>query len=194
MGKQCKQWETLLLGVQNHCICWLQPWNFLALCKENYVQARQHIKKQRQYFANQDLSSQSCGFSNSHVWIWELDYKESWVLKNWWFWAVVLEKTLESPCGLKEIQPVYPKGNQFWIFTGRTDTEAETPILWSPDVKNWLTGKDPEAGKDWRHKENGSTEDEIVGWQPTQCTWVWVSSGIWWWTGKLELLQSLGLQ
>ena len=99
---------------------------------------------------NKGPSSQSYGFSNSHVWLWELDYKESWVPKNWCFWTVVLEKTLESPLDCKEMQPVHPKGNQSWIFIGRTDAEAETPILWSPDVKSWLIRKDPDARKDWR--------------------------------------------
>ena len=96
--------------------------------------------------------------------MWELDYKESWAPKNWCFWTVVLEKTLESPLDSKEIQPVHPKGNQSWIFIGRTDVEAETPILWSPDAKNWLIWKDPDAGKDWRREEKGTTEDEMVGW------------------------------
>ena len=108
-------------------------------------------------------SSQSYGFSSSHVWIWELDYKESWALKNWCFWPVVLEKTLESPLDCKEIQPVNPKGTQSWIFIGRTDAEAEAPILWPSDVKNWLIGKDPDAGKDWG-QEKGTTEGEMVGW------------------------------
>ena len=112
--------------------------------------SRQHIKKQRHYFANKDPSSQSYGFSSSHVWMWELDCKESWEPKNWCFWTVVLEKTLESPLDRKEIKPVHPKGNQSWIFIGRTDSEAETPILWPPDVKSWLIGKDTDAGKDWR--------------------------------------------
>ena len=132
--------------------------------EKSYDQPRQHIKKQRQYFADKDLSSQSYGFSSSHVWMWELDHKESWVLKNWCFLTVVLEKTLESPLDCKEIQPVHPKGNQSWIFTGRTDAEAETPLFWPPDAKNWLTGKDPDAGKDWRQEEKGMTEDEMVGW------------------------------
>ena len=96
--------------------------------------------------------------------MWELDYKESWVLKNWCFWTAVLEKTLESPLDCKETQPVNPKGNQSWIFTGRTNAEAETPILWPPDVKNWLIGKDPDAGKDWRQEEKGMRDNEIVGW------------------------------
>ena len=109
-------------------------------------------------------TSQSYGFSSSHVWMWELDYKESWVLKNWSFWTVVLEKTLESPLDCKEIQPVHPKGDQSWVFIGRTDVEAETPILWPPDVKNWLIWKDPDSGKDWRQEEKGTTEGEIAQW------------------------------
>ena len=108
--------------------------------------------------------SQSYGFSSSHVWMWELDYKESWALKNWCFWTVVLEKTLESPLDFKEIQPVHPKWNRSWIFIGRTDIEAEIPILWPHDAMNWLIGKDPDAGKDWRQEKKGATEDETVGW------------------------------
>ena len=100
----------------------------------------------------------------SHAWVWELDYKESWALKNWCFWTAVLEKTLESPLDCKEIQPVHSKGNQFWIFIGRTDAEAETPILWPPDAKSWLIWKDPDARKDWGQEEMGMTEDEMVGW------------------------------
>ena len=126
--------------------------------------------------------------------MWELDYKESWVPKNWCFWTVVLEKALESPLDCKEIQPVHPKGNQFWIFIGRTDAEAETPILLPLVTKNWLTGKDPDAGKDWRREEKG-----MIGWNgwmasPTQWTWVWISPGNWWWTGKPGMLQSMGSQ
>ena len=136
----------------------LTPW------KESYDQPRQHIKKQRHYFANKDPSSQGYGFSSSYLWMWELAYKESWVPKNWCFWTVVLVKTLESPLDCKEIQPVHPEGNQSWIFIGRTDAEGETSILWSPDVKNWLIWKDPDAGKDWRQEEKGTTEDEMVGW------------------------------
>ena len=135
----------------------LTPW------KESYDQPRQHIKRQRHYFVNKGPSSQGYGFSSGHVWMWELDYEESWVPKNWCFWTVVLEKTLESPLDCKEIQPVHPKGDQSWVFIGRTDVEAEAPILWLPDVKNWLIWKDPDAGKDWR-QEKGTTEDGIVGW------------------------------
>ena len=135
------------------------PW------KKCYDQPRQHIKKQRHYFANKGLSSQSYGFSNSHVWMWELDYKESWAQKNWCFWTVVLERTLESPLDSKEIQPVPPKGNQSWISIGRTDAEAESPILWPPDAKNWFIGKDPDAAKDSKWEEKGmTTEDQNVGW------------------------------
>ena len=122
------------------------------------------IFKSRHYFVNKWRSSQSYGFSSGHVWMWELDYKESWAPKNWCFWTVVLEKTLESPLDCKEIQLVDPKRNQSWIFIGRTDAEAESPIFWPPDVKNWLIGKAPDAGKDWRQEKKGMTEDEMVGW------------------------------
>ena len=168
MLKQWKQWETLFGGggFQNHCRWWLQPWNkkVLAPWKKCYDQPRQHMKKQRHYFTNKGPSSQIYVFSSSHVWMWELDYKESWVLKNWCFWTVVLEKTLKSPLDCKEIQPVHPKGDQSWVFIGRTDAEAETPILWPPHAKSWLILKDPDAGKDWVQEEKGKTEDEMVGW------------------------------
>ena len=134
----------------------LIPW------KKSYDQPRQHIRKQRYYIANKGPSSQGYGFSSGHVWMWELDYKESWVLKNWCFWTVMLEKTLKSPLDCKEIQPVHPKGDQSWVFIGRTD--VETPILWPPDVKSWLIWKDPDAGRDWGQEEKGTTEDEMVGW------------------------------
>ena len=122
------------------------------------------LKKQRHYFANNGPSSQGYGFSSGHVWMWELDYKESWAQKNWCLWIVVLEKTLESPLDGKEIQPVHPKGNQSWIFFERTDAEAEAPIFWPPDSKNQLIGKDPDAGKDWKEEEKGTKEDKMVGW------------------------------
>ena len=123
-----------------------------------------HIKKQRHYFADKGPSSQSYGFSSSCVWMWELDCKESWAPKNWCIWTVALEKTLESPLDSKEIQSVHPIGNQSWIFIGRTDAKAETPIFWPPNVKNWLIWKDPDAGKDWRLEEKGTAEDEMFGW------------------------------
>ena len=132
---------------------------------------------------------------SSHVWIWELDHKEGWVLKNWCFQFVVLEKTLESCLDCKDFKPVNTKGNQPWIFTGNTDAEA--PIFWPPVVKSQLIGKDPDAGKDWTQEENRATEDEMVGWHhscPTQWTWVWANSGRRWWTGKPGMLQSVGSQ
>ena len=154
------------LGLQNHYKWWLHPWNkkMLVPWKKSYDQPRQHIKKQRHYFANKGPSSQSYGFSSSHVWMWELDHKEGWALKNWCFWTVVLEKTLESPLDCKKIQPVHSKGDQSWVFFGKTDAEAETPILWLPDAKSWLLRKDPDAGKDWGHEEKGMTEGETAGW------------------------------
>ena len=133
----------------------------LVEMQEKYDQPRQHIKKQRHYFAKKGPSSWSYGFSSSHVWMWELDHKESWAPKNWHFFAVVLEKTLESPLDCKEIKPVNPKGNQSWIFNRRTDAVAETSILWPPDGKNWPIWKDPDAGKAWRWKEKGTTENEM---------------------------------
>ena len=126
------------------------------------AESEEELKSQH-YFANKGLSSQGYSFSSSHVWMWELDYKESWAAKNWCFWTMVLEKTLESPLEFKEIQPVHPK-DQSWVFFGRTDAEAETPILWPPDAKSWLVWKDPDAGKDWKWEEKGKTEDEMVGW------------------------------
>ena len=162
----------------------------LALCKKSYDQPRPHVKKQRRCFANKSLSSQSYGFPVI-MYGCELDYKESWALKNWCFWTEVLEKTLESPLDCKEIQPVHPKGNQSWIVIGRTDAEAEVPILCLPDGKNWLIGKDPDAGKNWRQQEKGMTEDEMVVSSPTQWTWVWINSGSWWWTGRPGMLQSM---
>ena len=130
--------------------------------KKSYEKPRQHIEKQWHYFADKGPYNQSYGFSNSHVWMWELDQEEGWVSTNWRFPTVMLEKTLEGPLDCKEIQPVHPKRNHPWIFTGRTDAEAEAPVLWSHDAESWLIRKDPDAGKDWRQKEKGTTEDEMV--------------------------------
>ena len=140
------------------------------------------------------LSSQSYGFSSSHIWMWELDHKEGWAPKNWCFSTAVLEKTLQSPLDSKEIKPINSKGNQPWIFTGRTDAEPEVPIFWPPDAKSWLR-KDSDAGKDWRQEEKGMTEDEMVGWHH----WFnghefWANSRREWRTGKPGVLQSIGLK
>ena len=131
---------------------------------ESYDQCREHIKKQRHYFVNKGPSGQGYGFSSGHVWMWELDCEECWAPKNWCFWTVVLEKTLESLFNCKEIQPVCTKGDWSCVFIGRTDIEAETPKLWPPDVKSWLIWKDPDVAKDWGQGEKGTTEDKMVGW------------------------------
>ena len=152
MGRQWKQCQTLFFWAPKSLQMVTAAMKLKDACslEENDDQPWEHIKKQRHYFANKGPSRQGYGFSNGHVWMWVLDYKESWAQKNWCFWTVVLEKTLESPLDCKEIHLVHPKGNQSWIFIGRTDVEAEAPILWPPDVKNWLIWKGPDAGKDWR--------------------------------------------
>ena len=154
MGKQWKQWQTSFSWAPKSLQMVTAAMKLKDTWKKSYDQPRQHIKKhikkQRHYFANKGPSSQSYGFPSSHVRMWELHYEESWALKNWCFWNMVLEKTLESLLNCKEIKPVNPKGNQSWIFIGRTDAETEASILWSPDVKNWLIWKDADAGKDWR--------------------------------------------
>ena len=164
----------------------LTPW------KESYDQPKQHIKKQRHYFANKGPSSRGYGFSSGHVWMWELDCDEGWVPKNWCFWTVVLEKTLESPLDCKEIQPVHHKGDQSWVFIGRTDVEAETPILWPPDAKSWLIWKDPDAGKDWGQEEKGMTEDKMLGWHHRLDAHGFGWS--WWWIGRPGVLWFMGSQ
>ena len=130
----------------------------------SYDQTTEHVRKQRHYFANKSPFSQGYGFSSGHVWIWELDYKESWMPKNWCFWTVVLEKTLDSALDGKEIQPVHPKGNHSWVFMGRTDVEAEIPLLLPPDAQSWLIWKDPDAGEDRGQEVKGVTEDKMIGW------------------------------
>ena len=167
MGKQWKQWLTLFFWASKSLqmvIVAMKLKDAYSL-KESYDQPRQHITKQKHYFVNKGPSDQGYGFSSGHVWMWELDYKKSWAPKNWCFWTVVLEKTLESPLDYKEIQLVHPKGDQSWVFIGRTDVEAQIPILWPPEMKSWFIGKDPDAGKDWGQEEKGTTEDKMVGWQ-----------------------------
>ena len=158
----------------------LAPW------KKSDDQPRQHIKKQRHYFVNKCPSSQSYDFSSSHVWMWELGYIESWASKNWCFWTVVLEKTIESPVDCKEIQAVNLKGNQSWLLIGRT--VAEAPILWPLDVKNRLIGKDPGKIEGGRRREGDDRGWDDWMASPTQWTWVWISSGSWSWTGKPGVL------
>ena len=165
-GKQWKQWQTLFSWAAKSLGMVPTSMKLKDTCslEEKLGKPRQHIKKQRLYLANKGLSSQGYDIFCSHVWMLELDYKESCLSNNWCFWSVVLEKTLESPLDSKEIQPVHPKGSQSWIFIGRTDVEAETPIFWPPDMKKWLIGKDPDARKDWGQEEKRTTEDEMVGW------------------------------
>ena len=161
-GEQWKEWQTLFFGLKNH---WDEDHSYeikrhLLLERKTLINLDSILKS----FANKGPSSQSYGFSGSHAWMWELDYKESWAQKNWCFWTVVLEKTLASSLGCKEIPQVHLKGNQSWIVIGRTDVEAETPVLWPPDVKSWPIWKVLDAGKDWRQEEKGTTEDEMAGW------------------------------
>ena len=195
MGKEWKQCQTLFWGAPKS----LQmvtaamklkdtPW------KKSYDQPRQHIQKQRHYFANKGPSSQSYGFSSAHVWMGELDCEESWTLKNWCFWTVVLEKTLKSPLDCKEIQPVLPKGDQSWVFIGRTDVEAETPNTLATWCEELTHLKRP-----WCWKRLKAGEGDDGGWDDwmvslTKWTWVWVNSGSWWWTGRPGVLQSMGSQ
>ena len=196
MEKQWKQWETLFFLVSKITAdgdCSHDIKRHLLLGRK----AMSHLDstlKSKDYFVDKGPSSQSYGFSSSHVWMWELDYTESWALKNWCFWTVVLEKTLKSPLDYKEIKPVNPKGNQSWIFIGRTDAEAETLILWPPVPKNshW---KRPWCWE--RLKARGDRDDRWWdGWMVSlaRWTWVWASSGSWWWTGKSGMLQSMGSQ
>ena len=165
MGKQWKQCQTLFFGAPKS----LQVMTATMKLKDTWLLGRKAMTNLESIVKSRDItlltrSSQSYGFSSSYVWIWELDYKQSWAVKNWCFWTVVLEKSFESPFDCKEIQPIHPKGNQPWIFIGRTNAEAETPILWPPDVKNCLIGNDPDAGKDWSQEEKGMTKDEMIGW------------------------------
>ena len=194
MGKQWKQCQTFVFlasKITADVDCSHEIKRHLLLGRK--VMNLDSIFKSRHYFANKGPSSQGYGFSSGYVWMWELDCEESWALKNWCFWTVVLEKTLESPLDWKEIQPVPSKGDQSWVFFGRTDAEAETPVLWPP-VENWLIWKDPDAWKDWRWDEKGTTG--LDGWMasPTRWTWVWVNSGSWWWTGRPGMLRFMGSQ
>ena len=187
--------DTLFWGLQNHFWWWLQPWNekILTRWKKSYDRPRQHIQKQRHYFANQGPSSQSYGFSSSQVWMWELDCKESWAPKIWCFWTVVLEKILESPLDCKEIQPVHPKRNQSSIFIGRIDAEAETPILWPPDAMNWLIEKTLVLGKIEGRRRRGWQKTRWLNGITNSMNWIWVNTRSQQWTERPDMLQSMGV-
>ena len=195
MGKQWKQWLAFFGGASKistdgDCSHEIKRHLLLGWKVMTNVDS---ILKSRHYFANKGPFSQGYGFSSSHVWMWELDHKESWALKTWCFWAVVLEKTLESPLNSKTIKPVNPKRNQLWIFIGRTEAEAEAPILWPPDGKNWFTGRD------WCWERLRAGEEGDRGWDgwmapPTQCTWTWANFGRQWGSGRPGVLQSTGSQ
>ena len=167
MGKQWKQCQTLFLGGSKITA----DGDCSHEIKRRLLLGRKVLTNLDSIFKSRDItlsvnkgpSSQGYGFSSGHVWMWELDYKESWAQKNWCFWTMVLEETLESPLDFKEIKPVHPKGDQSWVFIGRTNVEAETPVFWPPDVKSWLIWKDPDVAKDWRQEEKWVTEDEMVG-------------------------------
>ena len=199
MGKQWKQWQTILWGskITADGDCSLEIKKMLAPWKKSYDP--HSILKSRDTIANKGPSHQSYGFSSSRVWMWELDYKESWAPKNWCFWNVVLEKTFENPLDCKEIQPVHPKISSLNIHWMLNIHSASLMLklklqhfgLWPPDVKNWLIWKDPDAVKDWKQGK-GTTEDEMVTWHPwLNWTCVWVNSGNWWWTGRPGVLQSM---
>ena len=171
MGKQWKLWDFIFLSskITVDGDCSHEVKRLLLLWRKAMTNLDSILKKQRYYFADKGPSGQNCVFSSNHVWMWELDYKESWVRKNWCFWTVVLEKTPESPLDSKEIQPVHLKGDQSWIFIGRTDAEAETPIFWPPDANSGLIWKDSDAGKDWRQEEKRMTRGQD-GWMAST-TW-----------------------
>ena len=162
MRKQWKQWQTIFrsskITADGDCSHYIKR---CLLLERKVMTSLDSILKSRDILCQQRIVY---GFSSSHVWMWELEFKERWAPKNWYFWTVVLEKTLESPLDSKESNPVHPKGNQSWILIGRTDAEAEAPRFWPPDVKNWLIWTDPHAGKDGMQEEKGTTEDEMVGW------------------------------
>ena len=166
MGKQWKQCQTLFfwapksLQMVTAAMKWKDAYSLEGKLWPIYIA----YSKAETLLCQQGPFSQGYSFSSGHVWIWELDCEESWVLKNWCFWTVVLEKTLESPLACKTIQPFHPKGDQSWVLFGRTDAKAETPILWPPHAKSWPIGKDPDAGRDWGQEEKGTTEDEMAGW------------------------------
>ena len=165
MGKQWKQWETLFSWAPKSLKIVTATMKLRRLLFGRIVMTNlDSIFKSRDYISNKGPSSKGYGFSRGHVWMWELDCEESWAPKNCCFWTVVLEKTLESPLDCKEIQPVHSEGDQSWVFFGRNDAKAETPVLWPPHATSWLIGQDSDAGRSWGQEEKGTTEDEMAGW------------------------------
>ena len=190
-GETMETVTDYFLGCQDHCRWWLQPWNWktLAPWKKSYDKPRQHVKMQKCHFASKSPHSQNYGFSSSHDMHVRVGPKRRLSAEEFVILNCGVGKSLESLV-LQGEQPVNPKENQSWIFTGRTDAEAEAPILWPPDTKSWLIRKDPDSGKDWM-QEKEATEDMAL---PIQWTWVWASSRRWWRTGKPGVLQSMGSQ
>ena len=190
-----KQWQTLFSWAPKSLWLVATAMKLKATCSlEEKLWQTQHIKRQRRHFTDKGPYSQTCGFSSRHVQKWKLDHKEGWASRNQCFQTVVLEKTSESPLHSKKTKPANSKGNQHWIFIGRTDAETEALVLWPSDSKIWLTEKDPDAGKDWRQEQKGTTGWD--GWMAsvTQWTGIWASSGRWWGIGKPGVLQSMGSQ
>ena len=192
MCSKWKQWQTLFFGLQNYCSHGIKRHLLLG---RKVMTNLDSILKSRDISLPTKVCLVKALVFPVVMWLWELDYKESWAPKNWCFWTAVLERTLESPLDSKEIQPVHPKGNQSWVFIGRSDVEAETPILWPPDVKNCLIGKKRWC---WERLKLGREGDNRGwhGWMAslTQWTRVWVNSRNRWWTGRPGVLQSMGLQ
>ena len=166
MGKQWKQWLTTFLAskITTDGDCSHEIKRCLRLGRKVMTNLDSILKSRDIILSTKARLVKALVFSSGHIWMWELDCEESWVPKNWCFWTVVLEKTLQSPLDYKEIHPLHPKGDQTWVFIGSTDVEAETPIRWPPHVKSWCNGKDPDAGRDWGQEEKGTTEDEMAGW------------------------------
>ena len=191
MGKQWKQWQFILGGSKTTA-----DGDCSHEIKRCLLLGRKVMTNLESILKSRDIipSTQGYGFSCGHVWMWELNCEASWVPKNWCFWTVVLEKTLEGPLDCKEIQPVHPKGDQSCMFIGRTDVEAETAIRWPPDAENWLIGKDPDAGEDWGQEEKGMTEDEMVGWHHRLDGHEFGWTPGWWWTERPGVLRFMVLQ
>ena len=196
MGKGESSDRFPLLWLQNHCRWWLQPCDqkIIASYQESYEKHRQCVEKQRHYSANKGPYSQVYGLLSGHIQLWELDCKEGRMPKNWCLWTVVLEKTPESPLKSKEIKPVNLKEDKPWIFTGRADAEAEAPVFQLSDSNRWITGKVPDAGKDWGQRRRGHQRMRRLDGITMQWTWAWANFWRWWGTGSPGVLQPMGSQ